>query len=474
MRAYRFHPLIAPSSIALFAAALPVASSIAQVPTYSQFELQARANLCVNQQEGTFNIPCNTFFANGTPVLNDNGQFVIKLDVMAGTESQGVWMGAAGKGGIVYTSPNGSNVSDPWVNNAGYAAFPQTFSSLNGVYYYDSVTGQSGFLTNQPLNTNSWASVQVNDDGVVGYRANGINGQMLCTWSSDTGVAIHAAEASLDPQSPIAYIFSPSLNNKRQIAAKVRLGGPGQTGESQPDQICLFNSDGSYVVLASDQDSDPSSPISRIDNSSPGITDDGRVSFAATLVGGARGVFVSDGKTLTTIATTQMPEISDIEFFATSMNENGLVVFRGKDQNGDQAIFVGDGKTLRRVIGRLDEVPTDNGPGQIAQHDSSPVFGGAPTINARGDIAFQCALTPLGNNQIEWGSGIYIAYADQPATTPGDVTGDGIVNVDDLLYVIGAWGPCPAKGACDADIAPPGGDGHVNVDDLLMVIANWG
>lgn len=54
------------------------------------------------------------------------------------------------------------------------------------------------------------------------------------------------------------------------------------------------------------------------------------------------------------------------------------------------------------------------------------------------------------------------------------VTGDGIVNVDDLLYVIGAWGPCPAKGACDADIAPPGGDGHVNVDDLLMVIANWG
>ncbi len=55
----------------------------------------------------------------------------------------------------------------------------------------------------------------------------------------------------------------------------------------------------------------------------------------------------------------------------------------------------------------------------------------------------------------------------------GDVTGDGVVNVSDLLAVISSWGPCAAP-LCAGDIAPPGGDGLVNVADLLMVISSWG
>jgi hypothetical protein len=51
---------------------------------------------------------------------------------------------------------------------------------------------------------------------------------------------------------------------------------------------------------------------------------------------------------------------------------------------------------------------------------------------------------------------------------PADITGDGVVNVDDLLAVINAWGACPG---CPADIT---GDGVVNVDDLLAVINAWG
>jgi hypothetical protein len=59
---------------------------------------------------------------------------------------------------------------------------------------------------------------------------------------------------------------------------------------------------------------------------------------------------------------------------------------------------------------------------------------------------------------------------------PGDINGDGIVNVIDLLAAINAWGPCPPPPSpCAADIAPaPDGDGNVNVLDLLMVINNWG
>jgi len=49
---------------------------------------------------------------------------------------------------------------------------------------------------------------------------------------------------------------------------------------------------------------------------------------------------------------------------------------------------------------------------------------------------------------------------------PADVTGDGIVDVLDLLAVLGAWGTSnPA-----ADVT---GDGIVDVLDLLAVLADW-
>lgn len=50
----------------------------------------------------------------------------------------------------------------------------------------------------------------------------------------------------------------------------------------------------------------------------------------------------------------------------------------------------------------------------------------------------------------------------------GDIDRNGVVNVDDLLAVLGSWGACPC---CPADI---NADHAVNVDDLLLVLATWG
>ena len=50
----------------------------------------------------------------------------------------------------------------------------------------------------------------------------------------------------------------------------------------------------------------------------------------------------------------------------------------------------------------------------------------------------------------------------------GDVTGDGVVDVADLLSVIKAWGPCSG---CPADI---NGDSVVNVTDILAIVNDWG
>ena len=59
-----------------------------------------------------------------------------------------------------------------------------------------------------------------------------------------------------------------------------------------------------------------------------------------------------------------------------------------------------------------------------------------------------------------------------PAPVPGDVTGDGFVDVADMVAVILSWGPCPDPPApCPADLDQ---DGDVDVADLVIVVLNWG
>jgi spore coat protein CotH len=57
--------------------------------------------------------------------------------------------------------------------------------------------------------------------------------------------------------------------------------------------------------------------------------------------------------------------------------------------------------------------------------------------------------------------------ANEEESMPEDVNGDGVIDVSDLLAVVGAWGACDG---CPEDI---NGDGVVDVTDLLAVIAVW-
>jgi hypothetical protein len=53
-----------------------------------------------------------------------------------------------------------------------------------------------------------------------------------------------------------------------------------------------------------------------------------------------------------------------------------------------------------------------------------------------------------------------------------DINRDGVVNINDLLAVINAWGVCPPPPeACAADLDR---NGVVNIDDLLAVLNTWG
>lgn len=98
----------------------------------------------------------------------------------------------------------------------------------------------------------------------------------------------------------------------------------------------------------------------------------------------------------------------------------------------------------------------------------------------------------LGNGLVLWADGVAVDVLDpatgvtvsvfdgagsfqfiSPLEIPdsgivGDLNGDGVVDVSDMLLLLADWGPCEG---CAADL---NGDGVVDVSDLLILLANWG
>ncbi|MEC9372931.1 MAG: hypothetical protein VYC34_03770, partial [Planctomycetota bacterium] len=445
--------------IALTAAALATAAT-AGVPSYQTPELKARSNF-----SGAYNLANSFFFTNRTPSINDHGEVAITIGVAASTDTSRLWYSGVNEPMGVYSTPSGGFLSDASLNNSGVIVDVQSFTIPEGIVEVDvpNMTSGLGVGAGGPFGVIDWSTALINDLGQIGFRATtGSGTQAYVSVDTDNTQAKHVEEIL---GSPYSFLFTPAFNNARQIAGKARVGMAGQTGGSQPDEIRIWNSDGSSILIAEDRDSNINSPYTGFDNS-VSLTDNGFVSFTANLAAGGRGVFLSDGTTTVTIATEADANVSNIEFFSSSANEQGLVAFRAFNGAGLRAIFVGDGTTLVEVITEHDLVPTDLGTARIDQNDSSPTFGGAPRLNVHGDLAFQCPLTPPDNNQIEWGSGIFVMAACPPA----DLNGDCVVNSADLGVLLGSWGPCPMGGGCPADLD---GDGVVGPADLGALLGSW-
>ncbi len=137
--------------------------------------------------------------------------------------------------------------------------------------------------------------------------------------------------------------------------------------------------------------------------------------------------------------------------------------------------------------------PANGGTIQFAEYINRTVvtFNNVPEYSSTGSNTFQCELFYDGVVRLSWlgidsndnivglsaGGGTPQGFEEDDLSTsndcgdpmlPGDVNGDGMVNVTDLFAVMDAWGPCEG---CSADL---NGDGIVDVVDLLEVVGNWG
>lgn len=433
---------------------------LAGVPTYDTYDLAARTNF-----SGAYNTVNGVFFNSATPSLSDTAG----VACTANGGAEGVWYDDGtdlGNGGALLYISDGF-VTDVSLNESGQIVTEQTASSNDGVVLVDAMGSMPAFNINL---LSGYGSPQITDGGRIGFRGRTGGGDIL--FGSDLigqglSPAIHVAEVGVDSLSPYSFLFTPSMNNNDQIAGKARRGAAGVFGESQPDEIRIWNTDGSSTFIVQDRDGDPMSPFDRFDNS-VSLTDNGWVAFNARDADtGDRGVYLSDGTTLVEIASEADADISELEFFAPAANDDGLVAFRAFNGDGLRAVFVGDGTELIQIATEHGLIETDLGTARIDQNAaSSPAFGGGPSINADGDVAFLAGLTPPDDNQIEWGTGLFIARAGGGVV--GDLDGDGDVDATDLAEMLAAWGVCPG---CAADLD---GSGVVDSADLAILLAAWG
>ena len=371
-----------------------VAAAAALAPAQSA---KGTLKLIVRSANGAFpayRIPVTSSLSSATPALNDYGQIAIKaLD-----DNSYIWLGNSDGGGFVAAS-NGDGLSDPWINNSGRVVWPDGLLTPLGIYSYFS--GSTTPYVLGPSGATEWSSARINNLGQVAFRGGVFGVRQHLSYDPMLGTyAVHASQSG-----NISFLFTPSFNNARKIASKVLLvSGPG----SDPNEIRLFNPDGSYTLVAQDDGANLLSPYASFNNS-VGLNDDGFVAFNAALVSGGRGVYFTNGMKTIEIANSNTTAVgSNIEAFAPSVNNRGDVVFRAFDDNGKRAIWIGRGGHPLRVVTEGDWVRTDLGWAQIGWPSGFPAFSGSPALNQRGQVAFACGLiNPAIPSQL-YGIGVFL------------------------------------------------------------------
>lgn len=387
------------------------------------YQLQARCDSgallrlrqSVAESNPPYNLPHWYSFGNISPAINNHGKIAFKV---LGPRQQAIWYGTNGTGHLVYTAPKAAFLSKVSLNNQNCLIWEQLRSPSNGIWHYNAAQNTTSLLTTSPYGSCGWAGLTINDHGSVGFRAKFAEAYgYACYHLEPPTTATLALMSNLDNSSIYSFLFMPAFNNQAKIAAKVRLGQPGDIGNERPDQIRIFDQDGDSKLIVADRNYDPELPYQSFDNS-VAFNDNGQVAFIASLNSGQRGVFRFDQQGVQAIALEGNNEIARIERFPPKLNNLGLTMFRAVDSQGLRAIWAGDGINLYLVVREQELLPTDLGILKLARPDQGAVFIGTPDLNDQGEIVFAASLSDPKDTRIGFGAGVFVARVANPLIPP--------------------------------------------------------
>ncbi len=435
----------------LAALAATTAFASAQTPTYSTHQIMASTG------DILFNLPAGASISSVTPSINASGKVAFKF---LAPNSTNIWFGGLATGQTIQTVDTSVDfylLSDPDCNDDERVVWAQDGPGAPAVWSAVA-DGSAAMYATGPLGTAIYGSPSVNAVGQVGYRASFSTGRAWVTNDpAGDGVRVLAAEQSIQPGSNISYLYTPTMNDLREVAGKMSRSVFAQ------EEIWILGRD-PQLLIAQSNELDSDSPFDKFDNA-VGFNNAGQVAFITTLVGGVRAIYLSsDYGQYTEIAREGVSDVSDIEFFHPVVNDDGLVAFRAFDGAGRRAVFVGDGASLTKaaVEGAAIRGPNDEQLFIGRFIDTSPAFGGSPDINAHGDVVFNAQLHDTVDLR---GAAIIVAFADDTDCAV-DLTGEGDVNTNDFFQFLAYYQAQDPR----ADFSPGGG---INTNDFFAFLGAY-
>jgi hypothetical protein len=198
----------------------------------------------------------------------------------------------------------------------------------------------------------------------------------------------------------------------------------------------------------------------------------------------AIGLLGNDDRTIAGFRSRLLPVATDLSGASLIMEGPGVYFLAISGfPNVPQAL----GLDIYMILPPGTEISGPDGPGGLAPLSNWDSQGSTATgayMIVLDGVSYATGLAAADCNDNGVADGCDIVNGTSPYTNgngipdeceppiPGDIDGDGDVDVDDLTQVILGWGPCPGQpDPCPADID---GDGDVDVDDLTQLILNWG